>query len=697
MEPIFALDIGTRMVMGLLMQKNETSYEILASARTEHRQRAMYDGQVHNVEEVILAVRKVKEDLESNCVTPLKKVAVAAAGRSLITETAESSRSEPVPIRWGINDITALELEAVQQALQKAVAASSATPYHCVGYSVISYLIDGQEISSLVGQRGKEVRVVVIATFLPRTVIDSLVAVIAGADLELESLTLEPIAAGFAAIPENMRRMNLALVDVGAGTSDIALTKNGTFFAYGMVPMAGDEITEVIASKFLLDFNVAEKVKRDLNLKQKLGFTDFFGKRVSLSKGDLLNTIRPMVITLAERIATEIVRLNKGTPQAIILIGGGSLTPMLLEILAETIGLPITRVGIQVRERLSEVIGSKQVKGPDVITPVGIGISALENKGLHYYSVVVNDLTIPIFELQLANVAEALLAAGIQPRALLGSPGAALSYELNGELKIIKGTFGLAASITVNGAKASLDQTLNPGDRVEFTPGARGADAMALVQDVIPKTEPKVIIFNGKEVLFSSEVLLNDRPATFMNDILDGAKIKYIPNDTLGRFLNTQGINLKKPKVLKLKVNNEYTEITVQQVITVNGEKVEKDIILNTGDKVEAHISIPKIEDLAVKAGPIVFYVNDKETFFPPQEQLIYSRGKLLNPQDELQDGMELKVEGFSRMPILSEVLSIVNLPERAPNGRLITKVNGRDAEFTTQLHRGDRINIYWG
>lgn len=65
LEPIFALDIGTRMVMGLVMIKNEDqTYEILASAQTEHRQRAMYDGQVHDVDEVARAVDKVKTQLE---------------------------------------------------------------------------------------------------------------------------------------------------------------------------------------------------------------------------------------------------------------------------------------------------------------------------------------------------------------------------------------------------------------------------------------------------------------------------------------------------------------------------------------------------------------------------------------------------------------------------------------------------------
>ena len=83
-----------------------------------------------------------------------------------------------------------------------------------------------------------------LATFLPQEVVESLYTVVQGADMEVYSLTLEPIAAINVAIPEQYRLLNIALVDVGAGTSDIAITKNGSIVAYGMIPMAGDELTE---------------------------------------------------------------------------------------------------------------------------------------------------------------------------------------------------------------------------------------------------------------------------------------------------------------------------------------------------------------------------------------------------------------------------------------------------------------------
>lgn len=83
---------------------------------------------------------------------------------------------------------------------------------------------------------------------MPEEVVDGLYAAVEIAGLEVANLTLEPIAAMNVAIPENFRLLNIALVDVGAGTSDICITKDGSIIAYGMIPCAGDEISETIAN-----------------------------------------------------------------------------------------------------------------------------------------------------------------------------------------------------------------------------------------------------------------------------------------------------------------------------------------------------------------------------------------------------------------------------------------------------------------
>ena len=90
---------------------------------------------------------------------------------------------------------------------------------------------------------------------------DGLYSAVGQAKMTVANMTLEPIAAINVAIPENFRMLNIALVDVGAGTSDISITREGSIIAYGMIPYAGDELTELIVQQYLVDFQTAEKMK----------------------------------------------------------------------------------------------------------------------------------------------------------------------------------------------------------------------------------------------------------------------------------------------------------------------------------------------------------------------------------------------------------------------------------------------------
>lgn len=699
MESIFALDIGTRVVIGLIMEKSERGYEILASARTEHTQRAMYDGQVHDVDEVARAVLRIKEELEAKTGKTYKQVAVAAAGRALTTTTEKASREEALPIRWEKEEVLAMEMEAVQKAMKKNwTKEKDNSSFYCVGYSTVNYLLEGQPISSLIGQRGKKAELTVIATFLPRTVVDGLSAVLARTGLEMSSLTLEPIAAGQAAIPADMRRMNLALVDIGAGTADIALTKGGTFFAYGMVPMAGDEVTEAICSHYLLDFQEGEKIKRELIDRDEVEIINFFGEKTVVTKPEILDIIQPTVAVMAGRIAQEILLLNNEKPQAIILVGGGSLTPLLGDILSETIGLPRNRLGIQVRERINQVFGEEDnLKGSDVVTPIGIGMASLDGKGLHYYSVNVNNNSVPLFELQLATVAEALLAAGIQPKSFLGRPGAALIYELNGTVNVCKGELGTPAEITVNGKPARLEQQLHPADRVSFVPGFQGKDARAQIKDIVSVPEKKMIFWNGRQEELKPFILLNGKPAQETTWLEDGCKVTVRNTEKLSELLKNHGFSLDKVKKKLILVNGVKRELASGLEVTVNGQPVTGDCLLRNNDHIDVVEKNILIKDLELQAEPMSFTVNDQDFQLPAKETKIFSKGEELRPEDMITDDMEIRVEGFGRKPILSELFPYLNLMEKAiPGGKLEMLVNGIKAEFTTELKQGDRIVIRW-
>ena len=347
---LFALDIGTRSVVGIILEQQGDQYHVADILVKEHKERAMVDGQIHNVLYVAELIQEIKSELEQTH-GDLKKVSVAAAGRALKTEQA----SVTIPIKnrpiFTEEDINRMELQAVQQAQQQLLQQKEDAKnnhYYCVGYSVLYFRLDGEEIVSLLDQQGDEASVEVIATFLPRVVVESLLAALKRADLEMEALTLEPIAAINALIPPTMRGLNVALVDIGAGTSDIAITDKSTVVAYGMVPTAGDEITEALSDHYLLDFPIAETAKRQMHTSEEILIQDILGFDQYFPREEVLEAIFPAIENLAKSIGEEILRLNSNeAPKAVMLVGGGSLTPNLTDELCKILQLPKNRVAVR--------------------------------------------------------------------------------------------------------------------------------------------------------------------------------------------------------------------------------------------------------------------------------------------------------------------------------------------------------------
>src|SRR5690606_32715348 len=104
------------------------------------------------------------------------------------------------------------------------------------------------------------------------------------------------------------------------------ITDNSTIVAYGMVPTAGDEITESLSDQYLLDFPVAESVKRKLSTDDTITIQDILGFEQEIPKEEVIQKIEPAIKQLANAIGNEILRLNNQlAPKAVMLIGGGSL------------------------------------------------------------------------------------------------------------------------------------------------------------------------------------------------------------------------------------------------------------------------------------------------------------------------------------------------------------------------------------
>lgn len=271
---VFGLDIGTRSIVGSVGYMDGNKFNVVAHYVKEHETRAMLDGQIHDIAAVGESIGIVKKELEKQTGRKLNEVCIAAAGRVLktVTVNVENERQDDTPVSE--EEVYSLDLLGVEKAYDIMRKNYPDIDFYCVGYTVVKYFMNDYIINNLEGHRAKKTGAEILATFLPHEVVEGLYSAVEIAGLQVTNLTLEPIAAINVAIPQQFRLLNIALIDVGAGTSDICITKDGSIIAYGMIPHAGDEITETIVHNCLVDFQTAETIKRASLGKKQISYKD---------------------------------------------------------------------------------------------------------------------------------------------------------------------------------------------------------------------------------------------------------------------------------------------------------------------------------------------------------------------------------------------------------------------------------------
>jgi cell division protein FtsA len=706
---IFALDIGTRSVVGIILIENdEKQYEVIDILSQEHKERAMLDGQIHDVPAVAAVISTIKSEMEKKH-GPLKKVCVAAAGRALKTEVASASipiTGKPLMTK---EDVLHLELSAVQQA--QAVAAQNTDQtyhYYCVGYSVLYYKLDGEEIGSLVDQQGDEATVEIISTFLPKVVVESLLAALNRAGLEMEALTLEPIAAINVLIPSSMRRLNVALVDIGAGTSDIALTDMGTIIAFGMVPTAGDEITEAISDALLLDFPLAEKAKRDLINQESILVSDILGFETEVTRAEAVEKISTAIDHLAEEIKTEILRLNNAkAPKAVMLVGGGSLTPELPERLAAALGLPANRVAVRGTDAIQDLKIKELVSsGPELVTPIGIAIAA-KKAPVQYVTAYVNEQPVRLFEVKELTIGDCLLAAGLKINKLYGKPGMAMIVSVNGQSITLPGKHGNAPAIVKNGEKCGIDQHIQNGDRIRVTRGENGETPEIMISDLI-ESQPEInLTINGKPHSFEMNIIVNGKPSAIDVMVRDRDKIEVEPLPSVETSLKRTGHEdlLQSLRIFHVTINEKETFIPAfSGRITVNGRETKLSSGVKNGDTIELKkTEVPTLKMIMDKKqvklnDTITVFFNDQELELSKQVMEVFRSGDKLEEDTMIHSGDKLtaipKESGAFIFQDLFRHVEI-NMPSNA-QGKFLLLKNGKETTFYESIQTGDKLEIRW-
>lgn len=679
---VFALDIGTRSIIGLVGLMREDRFHIVALQIEEHQKRAMIDGQIEDIDAVAATAGQVKDALEARLGFSLHRVCVAAAGRALKTSTAGFSMTLSPKQAIDKETLYALEMGAVSRAgeLLAETESESELNFYCVGHSVKRFYLDGYGYATLLGHKGKEARVEVIATFLPGEVVDSLSAAMSKIGLEIDFLTLEPIAAMNAVIPAELRLLNLALVDIGAGTSDIALCESGSVTAYTMATVAGDEITEEIIKKYLVDFATAERMKHLLSTDTvEIAYSDIIGFDYTVPREALLESIGDAIDMLSRVICERILEANARPPAAVFLVGGGSKIPTLCDRVSGQLGIDPRKVAVGGNNFMKRVMTAEQsLEGPEYATPLGIALTAAAAGEHRGFSVTLNGERKRLFRSTVLPLMDVLLLCGYKYGDILGKNGRSIEYVLNGKRCTVRGGHLQPAELRLNGEPASIASMVKSGDQIEVTAAQSGKDAVLNIDQLAALGSPVTVYYHGSAVEAGCFATINGRRAVPGQPIHNKDRIEISVIKTLGDLLRHLGVEdaslhflvngLPRLKAYPLKNND---------AIIASAAPVPAPRETQTPQPAAAKMAVP-VMAAAGAGAPLPIPVAE------PLEVTVNGAKRLLPP----------KPDGGSYQFV--DMLNLVEIDPTNPQGDIILLHNGSDASYIEPVKNGDKIDIYW-
>ena len=734
MNNVFGLDIGTRNVVGTVgYQTDDKEFVVTAQYVREHETRAMLDGQIHDIGRVAKTIKEVKDELEKQTGQPLEEVCIAAAGRVLKTVTTHVEyeyAQESVVTGEDVNTLNLLGIEKAQEALKEVNDTSY--KFYCVGYSTVKFFLNDDVFISLEGHKANKIGEDIIVTFLPEDVVDGLYAAVGQAGLSVANMTLEPIAAINVAIPENYRMLNIALVDVGAGTSDISITRDGSIIAYGMIPHAGDEMTEVIVQHFLVDFNMAESIKLQSTTSDTVTYKDIMSIEHTIPAQDVWDVAAPVVDSIAQEVSAKIRELNGDkTVSACFVVGGGGKIHGFTEKLAEDLDLPEERVALRGEEVLGDVTFEQEdiKKDPLLVTPIGICLNYYEQRN-NFIMVRFNGERIKLYDNNRLTIVDAALQAGFSNDELFPKRGTPINFTVNGVARLVRGEAGEGAVVTMNGKPASINTPLEPNSEIIIEPSTAGEAAEYKISQLDEYNHSVItFIINGRKVSCPRFVQVNGRLepedysirendvietrnyytvrqiAQFMDLVIDTDQMIFVNNeeadlDTL--VYENFSVEWKTDEYGVARIDNNNYNDTQESDSDDASVLAEQDANSTESDNTVTRTSEQMMNQVLDELHDE--FAKEAEASAVPENELpkndiqeeIHEEDSSENTVTVIVNGEPVELSGKDTY-IFVDIFTNISFDLQEGKGRAIaTVINGRDAQFSEELHEGDKIELYW-
>ena len=366
---VVALDIGTSKVVCLIGQLTD-SHAVEIVALGSYPSSGLKKGVVVNIDATTDAIQKSMDQAKNSFDGKLKNVYVGIAGNHI-----KSLNSHGIV---GIKDkeVTPFDIDRVIEAAQAVAIPSDQKVLHVLPQE---FVIDDQDsIREPLGMSGVRLESHVHLVTCANNAIQNIEKCVKRCGITLDGFVLEQLASSYSVLSEDEKELGVCIVDIGGGTTDIAIFNSGSISFTGVIPIAGDQVTSDIAVALRTPTPQAEELKQKYGCAVAEFTTESETIEVAgvggrapreLSRKALAEIVEPRYVELFELVKAEIQRngFDGKIPAGIVLTGGTSKMEGVVE-LAESIFQTSVRIGVPENFKGMESV----LKNPIYATSLGL-------------------------------------------------------------------------------------------------------------------------------------------------------------------------------------------------------------------------------------------------------------------------------------------------------------------------------------
>jgi len=378
-EIVVGLDIGTTKVVALVGEVEGRNIQIIGMGKAPSR--GLEKGVVVDIGETTASIKRAVEEAENMADVRVESVYAGIAGKHI----SSINNSGTVSISRESRIVTKDDVRRVIETAQAVQISPDCEIIHVIPRQ---YIVDGQEgITDPVGMIGTRLEVDVHIVVGARTAVYNIIRCVNNLDIDIEKIVLQPLASSYAVLNEAEKELGVVMMDIGGGTTDIAIFRNGDIWFSRVLPIAGEQITNDLTVGMKVPYEEAERIKvvegmprlsEATSEEERIEIIDLSGERKTVSKRKLAKIIEPRLEELFDLAMGEIedAGYRDLIPAGIVLTGGTALLKGLCEFVSE-------RYNVSVRRGKNPygIHGLKDiVESPIYSTSIGLLKYAVESK-----------------------------------------------------------------------------------------------------------------------------------------------------------------------------------------------------------------------------------------------------------------------------------------------------------------------------